>query len=276
MNITREPQVAGMFYSSNSRELENQINEFFNEVDFDIKIKNVFGIVAPHAGYIYSGRVAATAYKTIIGRKFDTVIIISPSHREYFRRVSAFDGDAYKTPLGILEVDKALREKLVNENDLIFESDAGHKAEHALEVQLPFLQIALNDFKILPLVIGEQNRELVYELGDILSKVIDNKTLIVASSDLSHFYTKTKATALDSRVVNHINNFDYESLQIDLERKRCEACGGGGIVAILKALSKKGYTKSKVVAQSDSGDVTGDDSEVVGYLSAVVWKDEKD
>ena len=272
MNLVREPQVAGMFYPSNERKLKDQISGFYSEVETNDKIKNVGGIIAPHAGYIYSGKTAAYAYKTILNGNYDTVIVISPSHREYFRRVSIYNGDAYKTPLGEIPINTELRNKLIKENDLIYEGEEGHRTEHALEVQLPFLQIALPNFSLLPMVIGDQSREVVFELADILAGVIDDKTLLVASSDLSHFYTKSHASALDSRVVEHINNFDFENLQTDLETKRCEACGGGGIVTILKALSLKWYTKSKVVAHSDSGDVSGDDSEVVGYLSAVIYK----
>jgi AmmeMemoRadiSam system protein B len=271
MNLVREPQVAGMFYPASSTKLQKQITDFLSEVELDIEISNVAGIIAPHAGYVYSGKTAASAYKTIMNKDYNTVIVISPSHREYFRKVSIYDGDAYKTPLGEISIATELREKLITENDLIFEGEEGHRAEHALEVQLPFLQIALHNFNLLPLVIGDQSREVVFELADILSNVIDDKTLLVASSDLSHFYTKSQASALDLRVVKHINNFDYENLQTDLETKRCEACGGGGIVTILKALNLKGYTKSKVVAHSDSGDVTSDDSEVVGYLSAIIY-----
>lgn len=271
MNLIREPHVAGMFYPAKKKTLEDQITGFYSNVEIDDEIKNIGGIIAPHAGYVYSGRTAAYAYKTIMKKKYDTVIVISPSHREYFRRVSIYDGDAYKTPLGKIPINTELRNKLISESNLIYEGEEGHRGEHALEVQLPFLQIALQNFLLLPLVIGDQSREVVFELADILAGVIDDKTLLIASSDLSHFYTKSQASAMDSRVVKHINNFDFENLQTDLETRRCEACGGGGIVAILKALSKKGYTKSKVVAQSDSGDVTGDDSEVVGYLSAIVY-----
>ena len=272
MNLVREPQVAGMFYPASSNKLQKQITDFLSEVEYDNEICNVAGIIAPHAGYIYSGKTAAYAYKTIIDRSFDTVIVISPSHREYFKGVSIYSGDAYKTPLGEIAINTELREKLISENELIFEGEEGHREEHALEVQLPFLQVVLSEFQLLPLVIGDQSREVVFELADILANLVNDKILLVASSDLSHFYTKSRAAALDSKVVAHINNFDFEKLQDELENRKCEACGGGRIVALLKGLSQKGYTKSKVVAHSDSGDISGNDSEVVGYLSAIVYK----
>ena len=160
---------------------------------------------------------------------------------------------------------------MVEASDLIFEGIQGHGSEHALEVQLPFLQVILANFQLIPLVIGSQSRETVDELAKVLAEVVDDKTLIVASSDLSHFYSKSRANIIDSRVIESINYFKYDELQNDLEQKRCEACGGGGIVAMLKALKMKNYSHSKVIQRSDSGDVTGDEKEVVGYLSAIVY-----
>lgn len=271
MKLIREPQVAGMFYPADPKVLRKQIDGYLKNVKLDAKYNHIGGLVSPHAGYEYSGEIAATAYKTLQSHEFNTVVIISPSHRDYFNGVSIYPGDGYRTPLGDISINKTLREKIVSESDIIFESISGHGSEHALEVQLPFLQVALSNFEIIPLVIGDQRRENILELGTVLSNIIDDKILIVASSDLSHYYSKTKAEMIDSRVIQSINEFDYNELQSDLENKRCEACGGGGIVALLKALKTKNYSHSKVLAHSDSGDVTGDNSEVVGYLSAIVY-----
>jgi len=271
MKEIREPQVAGMFYPSDPKELETQIKGYLNGIKINENLNHVAGIVSPHAGYIYSGKTAAYAYKTIEKEKYNNVIVISPSHREYFHGVSIYSGDAYRTPLGDIPINNSLREKIISENSLIFAGREGHGVEHALEVQLPFLQILLSNFQLIPMVIGDQRKEFIFELADVLYKNIDENTLLVASSDLSHFYSKTHANILDSRVVNYINDFNYHELQSDLESKRCEACGGGGIVALLKALKMKNYKNSKVIAHTDSGDVTGDDSEVVGYLSAVIY-----
>jgi AmmeMemoRadiSam system protein B len=271
MKSMREPQVAGMFYPIDIKILSKTIDNYFDEVSLNENINNIGGIIAPHAGYIYSGKTAAYAYKTIIGKNYDTVIVISPSHREYFPGVSIYSGEGYKTPLGEIPINTKMREKLSKENNLIFVGTEGHKVEHALEVQLPFLQVALSEFKLLPLVIGDQSKEIVYGLSDILAKIYNDKTLIVASSDLSHFYSKDKANFLDSQVVARINNFEYEELQNDLDIKKCEACGGGAIVTLLKTLKQKNYKKAKVLAHTDSGDISGDNSEVVGYLSAIIY-----
>lgn len=271
MKKIREPQVAGMFYPSDPKELKTQIKGYLNNVKIEEDLGHVAGIVSPHAGYVYSGKTAAYAYKTIENQKFNNVIVISPSHREYFQGVSIYSGDAYRTPLGDIPINKSLREKIISENSLIFSGLEGHGPEHALEVQLPFLQVLLPNFQLIPMVIGDQRKEFIFELADILYKNIDEHTLLVASSDLSHFYSKSRANHLDTKVIDHINDFKYDELQSDLESKRCEACGGGGIVALLKALKMKDYKNSKVIAHTDSGDITGDDSEVVGYLSAVVY-----
>lgn len=271
MKNIREAQVAGMFYPSNRTELESQVVELLDSVKLNENYDQVGGIISPHAGYIYSGQTAAYGFKTIMNKKYKNVIVISPSHREYFQGISVYQGDGYRTPLGEIKINNELKQKIISKNNLIFESEVGHRKEHALEVQLPFLQIVLSDFKLVPLVIGDQSKKNVYGLADALSEVIDHETLLVASSDLSHFYSKTEAGILDSRVIQLIDDFNYDELQQELDAKRCEACGGGGIVALLKALKMNNYKNSKVIANSDSGDVTKDSSEVVGYLSAVVY-----
>ncbi len=271
METIRKPAVAGMFYPDDKNVLERQINSLLANYKPEEEFSNIGGIVSPHAGYIYSGRTAAFAYNAISGNNYKTVIVISPSHREYFAGTSVYNGDAYETPLGVVEVDKEMREKLIDGSKTIFAGIEGHRQEHALEVQIPFLQTVLKDFLILPVVIGDQSRIFVDELANKLAAIAGDKTLIVASSDLSHFYPREKAEILDSRVEQHINDFDYEGLQSDLERKACEACGGGGIVSMMEALKLKNFSHAKVLNRTDSGDVTGDTSEVVGYLSAVVY-----
>ncbi len=271
MQAIRPAAVAGMFYPANPRKLEDSINHMLQENKTDLNPEKIFACIVPHAGYMYSGKTAAYAYNLLVGRKYKTVIIISPSHREYFQGISIFNGDAYETPLGTVPVNKEVREKLVESSKVIFEGREGHKQEHAIEVQLPFIQMVLKDFSIVPMVIGDQRRNYLFELAEQLSKVADEDTIIISSSDLSHFYSKVVADHLDSVVERHITYFDFESLQNDLELSKCEACGGGGIVVALKTASIMNITKSKVLHRSDSGDTTGDDSEVVGYLSAVLY-----
>jgi AmmeMemoRadiSam system protein B len=179
----RPAQVAGYFYPSNPDKLRKDINLLLDVTKPKEKFERIFGIVAPHAGYVYSGKTAAHAYNLLIGKKFKTVVIISPSHSEYFPGISIFEGDAYETPLGILKVDKDFREKLLTDDETIFKGYEGHKREHALEVQLPFLQSVLQDFKIIPTVMGDQSKRNVDTLAKKLAELADDETLIVASSD---------------------------------------------------------------------------------------------
>jgi AmmeMemoRadiSam system protein B len=274
--IIRQPAVAGMFYPASESQLRNELRLMLDisvmELQEEGLGKNAFGIIVPHAGYVYSGITASYAYNQIKGGDFKTVIVISPSHREYFSGVCLYNGDAYRTPLGIIPVDKDKVDKLTYESDIIFKGTEGHRQEHALEVQLPFLQMVLDEFSLVPIVIGDQNQKFVFALAEKLSEIVDDKTLIVASSDLSHFHSKKEADYLDSMVERRITEFDYQGLQEDLEFHRCEACGGGPIVSLMRAADLLNRKKSVVLHRSDSGDVSGDKDEVVGYLSAMIYE----
>ncbi len=271
MKKIRPPHVAGYFYPADPLKLQNDIQRMLSDAKVDKSFGKIIGLVSPHAGYMYSGRTAAYAYNVLKGKNYKTAIVISPSHAEYFPGISVYDGDGYETPLGVVEIDEEKADKLVEGSKLIFRGVQGHRREHALEVQIPFLQSVLDNFKIVPVVMGDQSKVFVDELARKLSEVIDDETILVASSDLSHFYNAQQADMLDSIVERRINEFDYEQLQKDLETHKCEACGGGPIVAMMKAAAQKNFNKAKVLKRTDSGDVTGDKSEVVGYLSAVVY-----
>lgn len=272
MKKVRPPHVAGYFYPADPITLHNEIQRMLDEAKTEKSFNKIIGIVSPHAGYMYSGKTAAYAYNALKGKNYKTAIVISPSHSEYFPGISVYDGDAYETPLGVVEIDEEKANKLVEGSKLIFRGIQGHRREHALEVQIPFLQSVLEDFKIVPVVMGDQSSVFVNELARKLAEVMDEETIIVASSDLSHFYNANQADQLDSVVEKRINDFDYEQLQKDLDSHRCEACGGGPIVAMMKAAALRNFNKAKVLKRTDSGDVTGDKSEVVGYLSAVVYE----
>lgn len=271
MKTVREPAVAGMFYPANPSQLKDELHLLFESAKLNTKYNDVIGLVSPHAGYIYSGKTAAYGFNAVKGKNYKTVVIISPSHREYFPGISVYDGDTYRTPLGEVPINKKFSEELISNSKIIFEGIQGHRAEHAVEVQIPFLQVMFDDFNIVPVVMGDQHGIYVSELANRLSNLIDENTLIIASSDLSHFYSRKDADKLDSLIESRINNFEYDKLQTDLDTNKCEACGGGAIVAMMKASSIVKKKKSKVLNRTDSGYVTGDDTEVVGYLSAVVY-----
>ncbi|HSP87213.1 MAG TPA: AmmeMemoRadiSam system protein B, partial [Ignavibacteriaceae bacterium] len=171
MNKIRKPAVAGLFYPSSKNQLEDEIRTLLSISQSPKAFNNIFGIVVPHAGYIYSGRTAAYAFNLLKNKNIETIIIISPSHREYFPGISIYDGDAYETPLGVIDVDKVIAEKLIGDSRIIFKGIQGHKQEHAVEVQIPFLQTVLKDFKFVPVVMGDQGDLFVNELAEKLSAV---------------------------------------------------------------------------------------------------------
>ncbi len=270
----RQPAVAGLFYSSQKETLQREVAMYLENSPQVEDINTVYGLVAPHAGYMYSGGVAARAYRQLLDRQYDVVVVISPSHRIYFEEVSVYDGSAYSTPLGQIEVDVELARAIAQEHPRIIYSGIGHDIdEHALEVQLPFLQHTLEEFKLVPIVMGDQNDENVLALANALSKHLKGKkALVVASSDLSHYYSYDKAVLLDQVVVEDLNNFDDEKLAHDIKAGVCEMCGGGAVLATMKTCRALGAEKSRVVLYRNSGDVTGDRSQVVGYLAALFYR----
>lgn len=269
--LVRPCAVCGLFYPDDAAELRTEVGSLLERVGRVGKGGGrIRGVIAPHAGYMYSGYTAAHAYAFLKGQKYNVVVIISPSHQEYFDGISVFPGDAYSTPLGTVNVHNDLREKLLKNSSIVMASKKGHGSEHAIEVQLPFLQQALQEYTILPIVMGDQRRELCFHLGDVLSTILEGENhLLVASTDLSHYYPSEIANRLDSRMIEDIALFDQERLMEDLETGKTEACGGGPTVAIMTALGRLGVSTMEVLHHCNSGDITGDRHRVVGYVSAV-------
>ena len=271
MKEIRKPVVAGMFYPADRDKLKEEIQLLLSISRPSKNQEGIIGLISPHAGYIYSGRTAAYAFNLIKNKPYRNVVIISPSHREYFPGISIYDGDAYETPLGIVPINKEMTEALVGDSPIMFKGVQGHRQEHAVEVQIPFLQTVLEDFSIVPVVMGDQSKIFIDELVNRLKIVVDENTLIVSSSDLSHYHSKDEAYTMDSIVEKRIMEFDYNRLRFELEEGVCEACGGGPIVAMMQTAFELNKRSSIILYRSDSGDTTGDNSEVVGYLSAAVY-----
>jgi len=272
----RRPAASGHFYPASPTELTKQIATLFAEVDKPPVAGPILGLIVPHAGYVYSGRTAAKAYKAIVGEEYDSVIVISPSHTVFFQGSSVYDGDGYQTPLGIIPNDRELAEKLAQVHPAVYLSKQGHssgstRGEHALEVQLPFLQIALGNFKMVAVVMGDQEESSINALGEALAAVLSGKRiLLVASTDLSHFHSEKKAARLDMAFKEAIQSYDSTGLVEMLEDGKTEACGGGPTAAVMKATKRNGGEKVQFIEYTHSGMVTGDSSEVVGYLSALI------
>lgn len=271
MTQIRKPAVAGLFYTSNPQNLKKEVLQHLNTSVPNPIPQEIFGLVSPHAGYVYSGSTAAYGFNTLKNKKIKTVIIISPSHREYFPGVSIYNGDGYETPLGVIPVNQEMADKLIDGRGNIFRGIEGHREEHAIEVQLPFLQCVLDNFSIVPVVMGDQGHVFVEALVNKLNEVVNDNTLLLASSDLSHYYSAAEADQKDSIIEKDINDFDYELLSNDLANKSCEACGAGPILTIMKTAKLNKKNKSIVLNRTHSGDVSGDNEQVVGYLSAVFY-----
>jgi AmmeMemoRadiSam system protein B len=268
----RHNTVAGLFYTKRPEILRKELAEMFNAAEKMTVPGRVLGIIAPHAGYMYSGPTAAAAYAQVVGEKYDTVVIVSPSHHEFFEGVSVFPGELYETPLGQVRIDAPLRTQALAAGRVLRPTEAGHRQEHAIEVQLPFLQYALGDFLLLPLVVGHQTRDACFSLAETLTEVLrDKNALLVASTDLSHYYPAAVARRLDTVAAEDIRKFDPVQFMDHLDQGLAEACGGGPAVSVMMALQGLGATRMDVVAHCNSGDVTGETESVVGYLSAVAW-----
>jgi hypothetical protein len=283
MNHTvRKPTVAGQFYTADPAALKKEILGYLDAARPPALGDQTIAIVSPHAGYQYSGHVAAYGYKLVAGRAYDAVVVISPSHREYFSHSAVFPGAAYRTPLGDIPVDVELAKLIVSKSDLVRFDAKGHESpafqqnEHALEVQLPFLQVALGDFKLVPIVMGDQSAPVAEALGKALGEALRGRNvLIVASTDLSHFHDDEKARELDGDFQKRLALFDPAELLKALASRSVEACGGGPVVSAMIAARSLGATKCVVLKYANSGDVTGDRSSVVGYLSAAMVKEKQ-
>jgi AmmeMemoRadiSam system protein B/AmmeMemoRadiSam system protein A len=274
----RQAGVAGAFYPANPDELSKMVDGFLAKAQVPSIHEPLIALIAPHAGYPFSGAVAGHSYAVLKNRKFHRVVIIAPSHYEAFPFSAVYDGDAYVTPLGRIPVDKAFAAALAAQSSSIRLSSRGHErsgeqAEHSLEVQLPFLQRTLQQFQLVPIIMGDQSYEASRALGVALAKLIhDSDTLIVASSDLSHYHPYDEASTIDHNTLHAIEAWDYFNLSRNLQARVWEACGGGPIVATMIAAERLGATRAELLKYANSGDVTGDRSRVVGYSAFALYK----
>ncbi len=269
MERIRKSVIAGSWYPANPNQLRNEINKYLDKASVEEPGGKIIGLIAPHAGYIYSGWVAAYAYKFLKKQPVKRVIIIAPSHHAYFHGASLYTEGGYETPLGVVNLDKEIIKELLETSSIIRAIPEAHAKEHSLEIQLPFLQVVLgNDFLLTPIVMGIQSYETCLDLAEAITKVCQNKeVLIIASSDLSHYHSEKKAHELDGRVIERIKNLDPEGLFEDIKSGLSEACGGGPIVATMISCQNLGANKALILKYATSADVTGDRSGVVGYLS---------
>lgn len=263
----RQPAVAGQFYPLHCENLEKELKRCFEGLE--IRERNIIGAVCPHAGYIYSGKVAAHVYAAL--PKAETYVLFGPNHTGYGSPVSV-STDTWKTPLGTLEVDRELAEGL--SGSIIDADELGHRYEHSIEVQLPFLQYRFDqDFRILPICLGMQDEETAIEVGNLIANLVSKsgrKVAFIASSDFTHYQPANLARETDSEIIEAILNLDVSGIYERLYRRNASVCGYGPISAMLTASKKLGATRAELLNYSNSGDVSGDMNAVVGYAAIIV------
>jgi AmmeMemoRadiSam system protein B len=229
-------------------------------------------LVAPHAGLMYSGPVAAYAYQHL-PPTIDLVVLVGPSHFVGFDGVAAFRGDGFATPLGVAGIDAPCTEALMAACPIVREHPAAHAREHSLEMQLPFIKRRAPAAKIVALLIGWQTAATAEALGEALGRVLEGRNaMLIASTDLSHYQDAATAARLDAVVVERVAALDPDGLQRALDVRPEHACGGGAAVAVLRAAKQLGAKRAVVLRYADSGDVSGDKSAVVGYMAAAIGR----
>lgn len=274
MADTRPAAVAGTWYPGDEADLAAAVDAHVAAATTSTAMRCPRAIIAPHAGLMYSGPVAGYAYALTANCAYTAVILVGPSHFVGFRGVSIWPRGSWETPFGAMRIAEPLAAAIASEPPVI-EHPAAHGREHSLEMQLPFLGRLLRDIPIVPLVMGYQDRTTAMALGDTLARVIaarrGENSLLVASSDLSHYEDAATAANLDAVIVGRVAAIDADGLMAALEREPRHACGGGPMVAVLHAAAALGCTRADVLRYADSGDVSGDKSAVVGYMAAAVW-----
>jgi AmmeMemoRadiSam system protein B/AmmeMemoRadiSam system protein A len=271
----RQPAVAGSFYPADSAELATMVHRHLADAGPVEKIDGeLIALIVPHAGLVYSGPIAAYSYKLLEKAQPRTVILCGPSHRYPFRGISVFGaGVEWRTPLGTVKCNDQLCQQLMSYDPRIAAIAAAHQQEHCLEVQLPYLQTILSDFTIVPLLMGQPDRETVAMLGDALKSLKpDSRTIMIAASDWQHYYSAKEGWPLDSLGIECVKALDADRLESLLSNGKTEACGGGSVAAVLRAAVARGANRVKILKYGDSGDISGDKSNVVGYVAAAIYK----
>lgn len=275
------PNVAGGFYPDDPVELKKMVDGFLQEVNPHPPEGKIFALISPHAGYGYSGRVAAHGYKLIKDKPYKTVIVIGTSHYLGFSGVSVYPQGKFRTPLGSIEIDRKLAQQLLGKDEEIKFDPRAFKEEHSVEVQLPFLQESLSGFKIVPIVMGDCTLTVCRRLASLLKEAIAARedVLVVASSDLYHGYDYREAQAVDKITVTFLKKMDAEGLYYAIREKKAQACGGFGMVATLLLAKEFGHDKLAVLDQTNSAQVTGNKEKgvwTVGYLSCAIDAPDKE
>ena len=295
----KSADLAGSWYPASKAQLESQIKSYLEVANPEKIDGQIVALIAPHAGYIYSGPVAAYGYKAVQGKGIKTVILIGFSHQKFFDGIAIYDRGSWRTPLGDIQIDEVLAKEIEKNPRVKFNPDL-FKEENSVEMQIPFIQVALGKMgqspsafakasadrsgtvpifpKIVPIAFGTQNYEDAESLASTLANILKDKggegVLIVASTDLSHYHPYNDANSIDRHTINTLSRLKGKEFYDEGKLGICELCGLLPITTSLLVAEKLGYDKIKILKYANSGDITGDKSKVVGYVSAVVYKDE--
>ena len=279
----RSPAVAGSFYSDSPKVLSAQVRKFIDDAEFTETAGKLIGLIAPHAGYVYSGHVAGYAYKQLMGQSFDTVVLVGLSHRYRIDGAAIYARGAFRTPLGDIPIDEDLAAKIMRLNGDLLDLPPAHANEHSLEVQLPFLQHTLSDFRIVPILLQDDSPENVIPLVQAIAKTVgDRSCLLIGSTDLCHYPTYEEARKSDQVVIEAIEHFDpdylYQRMDEYMQRNpiqnfHCMMCSTGAIYTTMRTAKALGGDRIEVLKAANSGDVPiGGRDQVVGYIAAGIYR----
>ncbi len=267
----RKPAVAGQFYPARDCELSSEISHY---LDLKAKKQDVLACVMPHAGYMYSGPVAGAVVSRI--NVPDKVVLLGPNHTGQGTAFSLMSRGAWKTPLGEINIDSSLAEEILSSSQYLEDDSLAHLNEHSLEVELPFLQYFRKDFQIVPICLASVNLEALKSVGSAVATAIDKlnirkSTLIVASSDLTHYEPQKEAEIKDKLAIEAILELNEDRLLEKIAKFNISMCGFAPVIAMLSCAKALGAQKAELIKYQTSGDITGDFSSVVGYAGIIIY-----
>ncbi len=281
----RSPAAAGSFYPDSPQILSAQVEKFIDDAELRETDGELVGLIAPHAGYVYSGHVAGYAYKQLVEHSFDTVVLVGLSHRYRINGAAIYARGAFRTPLGDIPIGEDLASQMMRLNSNIVDLPLAHANEHSLEVQLPFLQHLLSDFRIVPILLQDDSPENVIPLGQTIAKAMSNRScLLIGSTDLCHYPTYQEARRSDRVVIEAIESFDPDDLREQMDEYmqvhpsqnfHCMMCSTGATYTTMRVAKALGGNRIEVLKAANSGDVPiGGRDQVVGYMAAGIYRQE--
>ena len=276
----RKPSVSGIFYSSNKEQLVDELKGCFTNKIFgpgrlppSDQVRKIYGMVSPHAGYMYSGSVAANGYYSVSSSKFNNVILVGPNHYGLGSSVATTMNGIWESPIGDVMVNPQVAKDIASRATSMDFDEFAHSRDHCLEVQIPFLLFATEKFRIVPIILTNQDEYLALELGSAISDTVNeciskgDEFMLIASSDFTHYESNSEAHRKDSQLIKSILSLDITAFYYTLRQYNVSACGYGAIATVMVAAKNLGATRGELIRYATSGDVTGDKSSVVGYSS---------